>query len=148
MLIGGKRMEYRNEECKNEADMDEEKSEINETELLRESEDMEEEKDESTGTILLKKPLMVDGEQVHSIAYDFNSVKPIQYINLVKRTSKKEGTISLPELNMTVQLGLFALASGISVSDLKRIDYLPDYTTVCRSSRDFLLQDSEDQEDL
>lgn len=119
--------------------------EISEKDLLQDDTAEEEENVES-GTVNLKKPLMVEGDKISKIDYDFSVIKPIQYINLIKRTQKKEGTISLPELNQTIQLGMFALASGISMGDLKRIEYLPDYTKLCRAARDFLLQDSEETE--
>ena len=95
----------------------------------------------------LKKPLTIEGVEKKEISYDFESVKPIQYINLVKREKKKDPTITVPEVNMDVQLGYFAIASGIPVSDLKRVDSIQDFISITSLARDFLLNTSEETEE-
>lgn len=96
--------------------------------------------------IKLRKPLLVDNEEKTAIEYDFESVKPIQYINMVKRLSKKQ-QISVPEVNMDVQLGYFSLASGIPVGDLKRLESIQDFNEIISKTRDFLLDASEETEE-
>ncbi len=108
----------------------------------------EEENKDYGNKLVLHKPIEVDGENIKEIEYDFNSVKPIQYINLVAKLSKK-GQISVPELDLNVQIGFFSLASGIPVSDLKRMSSVQDFTIACGKARDFLLgaSDTETEED-
>lgn len=96
--------------------------------------------------ITLRKPLLVDNEEKKEIEYNFESVKPIQYINLVKRLSKKQ-PISVPEVNIDVQLGYFSLASDISVGDLKRLESIQDFNEIISKTRDFLLVASEETEE-
>lgn len=96
--------------------------------------------------LTLRKPITVDDEEKKKIEYDFDSVKPVQYINLVKRLSKKQ-QIAVPELDMDVQIGYFSLASGIAVSDLKRVESTQDFTKMCSLARDFLLDSSEEEEE-
>lgn len=98
-----------------------------------------EEDEEEKGTVKLKKSILVEDEEVKEIHYDFSSVKPIQYINLVKRLGKKRN-IPVPELDQNVQLGYFALASGIPVADLKRIEDTRDFINITSKARDFLLR--------
>lgn len=98
-----------------------------------------EEDEEEKGTVTLKKSILVEDEEVKEIHYDFSSVKPIQYINLVKRLGKKRN-IPVPELDQNVQLGYFALASGIPVADLKRIEDTRDFINITSKARDFLLR--------
>lgn len=92
----------------------------------------------AAGTYTLKKPFEVDGETVTKINYDLESVRPIQYKNLVARLSKK-GQIAVPELDNGVQFGYFALACGIPVSELMRMPSTQDYTVICSMVRNFLL---------
>lgn len=94
--------------------------------------------DNTAGTYTLKKPFEVDGEMTNKINYDFDSVKPIQYKNLVARLSKK-GQIAVPELDNSVQFGYFSLACGIPVSELMRMPSTQDYTVICAMVRNFLL---------
>lgn len=94
--------------------------------------------DNTAGVHKLRKPFMVDGETISEIRYDFDSVKPIQYKNLVARIGKK-GQIGIPELDNNVQIGYFSLACGIPVSDLMRMPSTQDYTVICAMVRNFLL---------
>lgn len=86
----------------------------------------------------LKKPIRVDDQEVKEISYDLDCLTPIQYINLVKRLSKKK-QIPVPEVDMDVQISYFALASGIPVTVLKSQLATDDYTQVCGLVRTFLL---------
>lgn len=104
------------------------------------NEDAEEEK--ASGILTLSKPFDVNGETITKIDYDLEAIKPIQYINLIKKLSKKE-EISVPELNMNVQIGYFSLASGIPVSDLKRMPSTKDFSVACSKVRSFLLGASD-----
>lgn len=99
----------------------------------------EDEEEEVSGIVKLKTPVVIEGEEAKEIPYDFSTVKAIQYINLKKRLSKKKN-IPIPELDSDVQLGYFALASGVPVSDLKRIEDTRDYVNITSRVRDFLLQ--------
>ncbi|MGN0337897.1 MAG: phage tail assembly protein [Lachnospiraceae bacterium] len=94
----------------------------------------------------LTKPIRVDGQEVTEISYDLDCLKPIQYINLVKRVAKmKKDTIPIPEVDMDVQISYFALASGIPVSVLKSNLSTTDYTQVCGLVRTFLLGASTEE---
>jgi hypothetical protein len=104
------------------------------------NEDAEEEK--ASGILKLSKPFDVNGEKINQIEFDLDSVKPIQYINLIARLSKKE-EISVPELNINVQIGYFSLACGIPVSDLKRMPSTKDFSVACSKVRSFLLGASD-----
>jgi hypothetical protein len=101
-----------------------------------------------SGILKLSKPFDVNGEKISQIEFDLDSVKPIQYINLIARLSKKE-EISVPELNINVQIGYFSLACGIPVSDLKRMPSTKDFSVACSKVRSFLLgaSDTENTEE-
>lgn len=90
------------------------------------------------GTIKLEHAIMIDDEETTEIEYDFTDIRPIQYINLVKRISKKKN-IPIPELDQDVQIGMFSLASNIPVSELKRIEDTRDFIKITTAARDFLL---------
>lgn len=102
----------------------------------------------SINTHVLKKGFEVNGEMITKIEYDLTSVKPIQYLNLIAKLSKKN-QISVPELDTNVQIGYFSLACGIPVSDLKRIPNTQDFTVICSEVRNFLLgtSDMENEEE-
>ena len=104
--------------------------------------------EKASGILKLSKPFDVNGEKITQIEFDLDSVKPIQYINLIARLSKKE-EISVPELNINVQIGYFALACGIPVSDLKRMPSTKDFSVACSKVRSFLLgaSDTENTEE-
>ncbi len=92
----------------------------------------------------LKKPIRIDGEEVNEITYDLDQLSPIQYINLVKRLSKKK-QIAVPEVDMDVQISYFALSSGIPVTVLKSQLATDDYTQICGLVRTFLLGASAEE---
>ncbi len=92
----------------------------------------------------LKKPMRIDGEEVNEITYDLDQLSPIQYINLVKRLSKKK-QIAVPEVDMDVQISYFALSSGIPVTVLKSQLATDDYTQICGLVRTFLLGASAEE---
>lgn len=100
------------------------------------------------GELILTQPFEVEGEKITKIEYDLSSVKPIQYLNLIKRLSKKE-QISVPELDINVQIGYFSMACGISVADLKRMPSTKDFSVACAKVRSFLLgaSDTESEEE-
>jgi hypothetical protein len=100
------------------------------------------EEEKTAGILKLSKPFDVNGEKISQIEFDLDSVKPIQYINLIARLSKKE-EISVPELNINVQIGYFSLACGIPVSDLKRMPSTKDFSVACSKVRSFLLGASD-----
>ena len=110
---------------------------------MEDKEELEENQD--AGVYVLKKPLTVDGENIKEIEYDLESVRPIQYKNLVKRISKKK-TVAVPELDMDVQLGYFSLACGIPVSELMRMESTQDFAQIQGIVRSFLLGGSEPEE--
>ena len=94
----------------------------------------------------LSKPIRVNEQEITEISYDLDCLKPIQYINLVKRVAKtKKDTIPIPEVDMDVQIAYFALASGIPVSVLKSDLATADYTQICGLVRTFLLGASTEE---
>lgn len=113
----------------------------NEEEMQSKGIDSEE---SAEGVYEFVKPIDVDGETINKVSYDFDGIKPIQYINLVKRTEKQKGTVAVPEVDMDIQIGLFSLASGLPVSTIKGVNTLKDLNRICRLSRDFLLDGSAD----
>ncbi len=92
----------------------------------------------------LTKPIRVDEQEITEIAYDLDCLTPIQYINLVKRLSKKK-QIPVPEVDMDVQISYFSLASGIPVSVLKSGLATADFTQICGLVRTFLLGASTEE---
>lgn len=92
----------------------------------------------------LTKPILVDEQEITEIAYDLDCLTPIQYINLVKRLSKKK-QIPVPEVDMDVQISYFSLASGIPVSVLKSGLATADFTQICGLVRTFLLGASTEE---
>lgn len=99
----------------------------------------------SKGVFKLSKPIMVDGENLHQIRYDFEKIQPIQYMNIVKAVGKKEFLIN-PALNMSVQINLFCKASGVPASILGTQLSLPDVNAICTLAQDFLLSTREQEE--
>lgn len=112
-----------------------EEKKLSEEELLQEDDVLE---DTSVGEVKLHCPVKMDDEEIGTFAYDFKAVKPIQYINLIKRISKKR-PISVPELDYDVQIGYFAMASCIPVSVIKGLQDTRDLTKIQSLVRDFLL---------
>lgn len=92
----------------------------------------------------LKRSIRVDDQEIKEISYDLDCLTPIQYINLVKRLSKKK-QIPVPEVDMDVQISYFALASGIPVTVLKSQLATDDYTQICGLVRTFLLGASTEE---
>ena len=97
-----------------------------------------------TSTFPLVKPISVDNQTLCEISYDLDCLTPIQYINLVKRLSKKR-QIPVPEVDMDVQISYFALASGIPVTVLKSQLVTSDYSQICGLVRTFLLGASAEE---
>lgn len=96
------------------------------------------------GVHSLKKPIRFDEQEITEITYDLDCLTPIQYINLVKRLSKKK-QIPVPEVDIDVQISYFALASGIPVSVLKSGLATDDFTQICGLVRTFLLGASAEE---
>ena len=92
----------------------------------------------------LTKPIRVDEQEITEIAYHLDCLSSIQYINLVKRLSKKK-QIPVPEIDMDVQISYFSLASGIPVSVLKSGLATADFTQICGLVRTFLLGASTEE---
>lgn len=97
-----------------------------------------------SGVHPLAKPISMDNHVINEISYDLDCLTPIQYINLVKRLSKKR-QIPVPEVDMDVQISYFALASGIPVIVLKSQLATSDYTQICGLVRTFLLGASTEE---
>lgn len=122
-----------------------ESTEKSEKDLLEEQEMNERPIDEiPAGVHLLKKSIVVDDHAVNEISYDLERLTPIQYINLVKRLSKKR-QIPVPEVDMELQIAYFALASEIPVTVLKSQLSTSDYTQICGLVRTFLLGASTEE---
>lgn len=110
-----------------------------EAELLEQQKSDERSIDEvPKGVHPLMNAIQMDDQQITEIEYDLDCLTPIQYINLVKRLSRKK-QIPVPEVDMEVQISYFALASGIPVTVLKSQLSTSDYTQVCGLVRTFLL---------
>ena len=92
----------------------------------------------------LKKSIIFDGNSVDQLEYDLDQLSSIQYINLVKRLSKKR-QIAVPEVDMEVQISYFALATGIPVTVLKSQLAPSDYAQICGLVRTFLLGASAEE---
>lgn len=124
---------------------DEENVAKSEKELLESTENDEDLEDEvPRGVHHLTRPITMDGKELHEITYDMDRITPIQYINLVKRLSKKK-SIAVPECDMDVQISYFALSSGIPVTVLKKQLSTNDYTQICGLVRTFLLGASAEE---
>ena len=96
------------------------------------------------GVHLLKQPIIFDGKSVDKLEYNLDELTSIQYINLVKRLSKKR-QIAVPEVDMEVQIYYFALATGIPVTVLKSQLSPSDYAQICGLVRTFLLGASAEE---
>ena len=134
-----------------EEEMNELLGEETETKARSEKDLLEEEKSDDrpidevpAGVHPLTKPIRVDEQEITEIAYDLDCLTPIQYINLVKRLSKKK-QIPIPEIDMDVQISYFSLASGMPVSVLKSGLATADFTQICGLVRTFLLGASTEE---
>ena len=134
-----------------EEEMNELLGEETETKARSEKDLLEEEKSDDrpidevpAGVHPLTKPIRVDEQEITEIAYDLDCLTPIQYINLVKRLSKKK-QIPVPEIDMDVQISYFSLASGMPVSVLKSGLATADFTQICGLVRTFLLGASTEE---
>lgn len=121
-----------------------EPSERKERELLEDNSNESLEDEVPRGFHRLTRPIPFDGEKKDKIEYDMERITPIQYINLVKRLSKKR-SIAVPEVDMEVQISYFALSSGIPVSVLKKYASPSDYAQICGLVRTFLLGASAEE---
>ena len=133
----GTQMENKEEKMDMDELLNDEVYNLKEEKSFDELIEVEEEAD-TKGTIHLKTPLVMNDEKIDEISYDFEKVKPIQYINLTKRLSRKKN-IPVPELDADVKLGYFSLSSGVPVSDLKRLKNTKDLVKITSLVRDFLL---------
>lgn len=118
---------------------------LSEKEILEQNDSGEIPVDEvPRGVHQLREPITFDGNTVNQIEYDMDQLSSIQYINLVKRLSKKR-QIAVPEVDMEVQISYFALATGIPVTVLKSQLVPSDYTQICGLVRTFLLGASAEE---
>ena len=120
-------------------EMNEEVFVVPEIEELEESKGEDYEEVKTSGVFVLRKPIEIDGTKTKKIKYDFEKIKPIEYINIVKRVQKQENA-QVPELNMSVQFNVFCKAAGIPVAVLKdKVKMVNEFTAMCQLARDFLL---------
>lgn len=118
-----------------------------EQEAAEEKEAKEPEEVKEKGIFKLKKPLMTPDGELWKIPYDFGTVEPVTYINVVRAISKKE-SIAVPELNTNVQFTMFCKAAKMPVAVMRKVKDISDFVGMCSIARDFLLAKSgEDEEE-
>lgn len=93
-----------------------------------------------SGIFELSTPFEMDGQTVKEIKYDFSTLKPIQYNDIVRKVSKSMGgNLLLPAFDQNVQANVFCRASGLSPAIIKTMFSVPDFEAACSLARDFLL---------
>lgn len=91
-------------------------------------------------TYKLKKPIEIDGEIREELDYDLEELNGASVEQAIKDLAQHNLVVTVAEMDMNYHAALFAVASGISFADVKRMN-LKDYTKVCGIVRDFLLED-------
>ena len=99
-------------------------------------------------TLKLRKPIMVDGEEIKEIPYDFENMTAKDKINASKKMKTSGTMISVEELDSDYHLYLFAEAatkanSKIDISDIMRIS-AKDAHKASSAARSFFYLDSEE----
>lgn len=97
----------------------------------------------------LTKPLMVNGDAITSIPYDFNSIIAKDRI-LIERELKGKGVITImPQADDEFLINLFAravskVAPQITLNDLLRLDF-KDFVKITGVTRDFFYREKKEE---
>ena len=84
------------------------------------------------GIFKLHKPITFDGKETDTIYFDLSAVSPLRYMSLVKEVEKKErAPLTQPAHDLTVDIKLFSLASGVPATILTSSLSLKDFNTIC-----------------
>lgn len=91
--------------------------------------------------LVLKKPIMIDGEEVKEIAYDFESLTGKDVVNAFA-TARKNGYVITGPYEMDPILGayMFAEAAQVDYTDIERL-CASDYTKAGSLGRNFFIKD-------
>ncbi|MBN1048708.1 phage tail assembly protein [Clostridium botulinum] len=103
---------------------------------------------QSVGELMLKKTVLIDGNEVKKINYDFDELTG-EDIETVFKDAIRSGYMvsSSYELDPVIGGRMFAQAAGLDFNDIKRLK-LKDYTEAAGIARAFFITDLDgDQED-
>lgn len=91
------------------------------------------------GDLTLKKPILIDGEEVKKIHYDFENLTGEALENAFKDMIQSRYAVgSSYELDPVAGAHIFAEASGLAYMDIKRLS-LADYSEASSIARDFFI---------
>lgn len=91
--------------------------------------------------LVLKKPIMIDGNEVKEIAYDFESLTGKDVVNAFARSRKNGYVITGPyEMDPILGAYMFAEAAQVDYADIERLGG-SDYTKAGSLGRNFFIKD-------
>ena len=89
--------------------------------------------------LVLKKPIMIDGEEVKEINYDFDQLTGKDLENVFKESTKSGYMVSASyELDPVIGGRIFAEAANVAYMDVQRFS-LADYGKAASLARDFFM---------
>ncbi len=99
------------------------------------------------GVLTLKKTVLIDGEEVKEIKYDFDKLTGADIEEVFKESTRSGYMVSASyELDPVIGGRMFAKAADLDFMDIKRLR-IPDYTKAAGLARSFFILDSDgDQE--
>ena len=93
------------------------------------------------GKYELIRPIEIDGKEVKTLEYDFESLTGNDIQEMNKELARLGFQVGIAELDMNYHAAFFAKASGIAFEDLGRLN-AKDYNKVVTMVRDFFLSDA------
>lgn len=104
---------------------------------------------ETSKSITLLKPIMVNGEQVTAIPYDFESITAKDHLKIGRDLKSKGTVVAIEQFDGEYLLNLFAKAvskvsTSIILNDLMRLSS-KDYTKIIRLTRDFFYREQQEE---
>lgn len=102
----------------------------------------------NTQVLILRKPIMINGEEVKELTYDFDSMTARDKLNVGKRIKADGIPVSVEEIDTDYHMYLFAGAvvkanPDIDVSDVLRLS-AKDIQKGAALARSFFYMDSEE----
>lgn len=98
----------------------------------------EDEPFQKQGVFEFNTPILMMGETVSSVRYDFTKIKPVDVIQITQSVGKRE-SVTFPQLNLSVQANVFCKAASLPPSVVKTQMGADDFMAACSLARDFLL---------
>lgn len=114
-----------------------ENKEIKKEEVVLEEEVVEE---VAENVLKLKKETEINGELVSEIQYDLDSLTGDDVARAIQMLAKHNIVVHVTEIDTNYHAAVFAIASGLDYSDIKRLG-ARDYMRACNAVRDFFLEE-------